>query len=75
MMLERILNLLMIMAESEGVGLNRLQFTTSTPICLALMPVSGEEGGASTFSRAYLPTRHADAPHLSSSAGPPRMRT
>ena len=46
MMLERILNLLMIIAESDGVGLNRLQFTTSTPICLALMPVGrgGQEG-------------------------------
>ena len=33
MMLERILKWLMIMEEREGVGLNRLQFTTSMSIC------------------------------------------
>ena len=33
MMLERILKWLMIMDEREGVGLNRLQFTTRISIC------------------------------------------
>ncbi len=42
-MLDRILKWLMIMAESEGVGQKMEQLTTSTLICLGLMPAVGVE--------------------------------
>jgi len=38
MTLERILKWLTIMADKEGVGLNRLQFTTSMSISLGFNP-------------------------------------
>lgn len=38
-MSERMPNWLMIIVHSEGVGENRLQFTTRMSICLALVPV------------------------------------
>uniref|UniRef100_A0A7C9CZH1 Uncharacterized protein n=1 Tax=Opuntia streptacantha TaxID=393608 RepID=A0A7C9CZH1_OPUST len=53
-MFPRSLYLLTIMAESDGVGLNKLQFTTKIPISLGLTPVVAK--------------RSSRAPNITSSA-------
>ena len=55
MMLERILKWLMIMDEREGVGLNRLQFTTRMSTCRQGTGRQGRPGAC----RCAGPVQHA----------------
>ena len=70
MMLERILKWLMIMDEREGVGLNRLQFTTRMSIC----GQGAERQGWQGARRCARPVQHAARQlHAPESAGELRV--